>query len=109
MATAAFADAHGANCGPEGQSIRILANDFPAIQAVAGAAEENCAGAAGEFVRNHTTESRDIMNAALTPDPAEYTSVIVANATLTQLMNDGLVRPLNDLVEPMATTFRRTC
>ena len=38
------------------------------------------------------------MNAALTPNPAEYTSVIVANATLTQLMNDGLVRPLNDLV-----------
>ena len=99
MATAAFAGGHGANCGPEGQSIRILANDFPAIQAVAGAAEENCAGAAGEFVRNHTTESRDIMNAALTPNPAEYTSVIVANATLTQLMNDGLVRPLNDLVE----------
>ena len=39
------------------------------------------------------------MNAALTPNPAEYTSVIVANSTLTQLMNDGLVRPLNDLVE----------
>ena len=39
------------------------------------------------------------MNAALTPDPAEYTSVIVANSTLTQLMNDDLVRPLDDLVE----------
>jgi multiple sugar transport system substrate-binding protein len=39
------------------------------------------------------------MNAALTPNPAEYTSVIVANSTLTQLMNDGLVRPLNDLVD----------
>ena len=38
------------------------------------------------------------MNAALTPNPSEYTSVIVANSTLTQLMNDGLVRPLNDLV-----------
>jgi hypothetical protein len=34
MGTAAFAQ----NCGPEGQSIRILANDFPAIQAVAGTA-----------------------------------------------------------------------
>jgi hypothetical protein len=43
MGTAAFAQ----NCGPEGQSIRILANDFPAIQAVAGTAEENCSGAAG--------------------------------------------------------------
>ena len=40
-----------------------------------------------------------MMNQALTPNPAEYTSVIVANSTLTQLMNDDLVRPLNDLVE----------
>ena len=99
MSTAAFADGHGPNCGPEGQSIRILASDFPAIHAVAGTADDNCSGQAAEFTRNHTTEARDIMNAALTPDPAEYTSVIVANSTLTQLMNDGLVRPLNDLVE----------
>ncbi|MEM9474356.1 MAG: extracellular solute-binding protein [Pseudomonadota bacterium] len=97
MGSAAFAAGH-ANCGPEGKSIRILASDFPAIHAVAGTAEESCGAAAGEFVRNHTTEARDIMNAALTPNPSEYTSVIVANATLTQLMNDGLVRPLNDLV-----------
>ncbi len=99
MATTALAGGHGAACGPEGQSIRILASDFPAIHAVAGTADENCSGAAAEFVRNHTTEARDIMNQALTPDPAEYTSVIVANSTLTQLMNDGLVRPLNDLVD----------
>lgn len=91
--------AYAADCGPSGQSIRILASDFPAIHAVAGTAEKNCAGSAAEFSRNHTTEARQIMNAALTPNPAEYTSVIVANATLTQLMNDGLVRPLNDLVD----------
>ncbi|WP_209940149.1 extracellular solute-binding protein [Ruegeria sp. HKCCE4148] len=91
--------AYAANCGPEGQSIRILASDFPAIHAVAGTAEENCAGGASEFSTNHTTEARQIMNAALTPNPSEYTSVILANSTLTQLMNDGLVRPLNDLVE----------
>ncbi|MFC3614241.1 ABC transporter substrate-binding protein [Lutimaribacter marinistellae] len=95
LGTAAYA----ADCGPSGQSIRILASDFPAIHAVADAAEANCGEAAAEFSRNHTTEARQIMNAALTPNPAEYTSVIVANSTLTQLMNDGLVRPLNDLVE----------
>ncbi|WP_417522515.1 ABC transporter substrate-binding protein [Marinovum sp.] len=98
MSTTAYAAGHGVNCGPEGQSIRILASDFPAIHAIVDAAEANCAGQAAEFTRNHTTEARQIMNAALTPDPAEYTSVIVANATLTQLMNDGLVRPLDDLV-----------
>ncbi|AZV76998.1 extracellular solute-binding protein [Parasedimentitalea marina] len=91
--------AYAAGCGPEGQSIRILASDFPAIHAVVGAAQANCGAAAAEFKPNHTTEARQIMNAALTPNPAEYTSVIVANSTLTQLMNDGLVRPLNDLVE----------
>ena len=89
---------YAVECGPGGESIRILASDFPAIHAVVDSAEEKCADAAGEFTRNHTTEARQIMNAALTPNPAEYTSVIVANSTLTQLMNDGLVRPLNDLV-----------
>ncbi|WP_417211606.1 ABC transporter substrate-binding protein [Antarctobacter sp.] len=97
MSTAAFAE--DVNCGPAGQSIRILASDFPAIHAVVDDAEKNCGAQAAEFTRNHTTEARQIMNAALKPDPAEYTSVIVANSTLTQLMNDGLVRPLNDLVE----------
>ena len=90
ISSAAFAK----DCGPSDQSIRILASDFPAIHAVAGTAEENCAANASEFTRNHTTEARQIMNAALTPNPAEYTSVIVANSTLTQLMNDGLVLSL---------------
>ena len=88
-----------ADCGPEGQSIRVLASDFPAITAVVDGAEQNCGTAAAEFARNQTTEARQIMNAALTPNPAEYSSVIVANSTLVQLMNDGLVRPLDDLVE----------
>ena len=40
------------------------------------------------------------MNAALTPNPAEYTSRLLWQILLlTQLMNDGLVRPLNGLVE----------
>ncbi|ATJ82098.1 ABC transporter substrate-binding protein [Halomonas beimenensis] len=95
MCSSAFA----ADCGPEGQSIRILASDFPAIRAVVDQARANCGGAAAEFTANHTTEARQVMNAALTPNPAEYTSVILANATLTQVMNDGLVRPLNDLVD----------
>ncbi len=93
------ATAHAADCGPSGQSVRILGSDFPAIQAVSGTAEANCAANAGEFSVTLRDNTRDIMNQALTPDPAEYTSVIVANSTLTQLMNDDLVRPLNDLVE----------
>ncbi|MDD9910227.1 MAG: extracellular solute-binding protein [Ahrensia sp.] len=90
---------YAAGCGPEAQSIRVLGSDFPAIQAISGTAKENCGAAAQEFTVTLKDNTRDIMNAALTPNPAEYTSVIVANSTLTQLMNDGLVRPLNDLVE----------
>lgn len=95
MGSTAFAS----DCGPSGASVRILGSDFPAIQAVSGAAEANCAANAGEFTVNLRDDTRDMMNQALTPNPAEYTSVIVANSTLTQLMNDDLVRPLNDLVE----------
>ncbi len=95
MGSAAFAQ----ECGPEGQSVRILGSDFPAIQAVSGTAEANCASNTGDFTVSLKDNTRDIMNQALTPNPAEYTSVIVANSTLTQLMNDDLVRPLNDLVE----------
>lgn len=96
MSTAAFADGH---CGPAGQSIRVLGSDFPAIQAVSGTAKAHCEANAAEFTVSLKDNTRDIMNQALTPNPAEYTSVIVANSTLTQLMNDDLVRPLNDLVE----------
>ncbi len=102
MGTAAFAQ----DCGPAGQSVRVLGSDFPAIQAVSGAAQANCAAGAGEFTVSLKDNTRDIMNQALTPNPAEYTSVIVANSTLTQLMNDDLVRPLNDLVEKYGANLK---
>lgn len=87
-----------AACGPEGQSIRVLGSDFPAIQAVSGTAEANCGAGASAFEVTLRDDTRDMMNQALTPNPSQFSSVIVANATLTQLMNDGLVRPLDDLV-----------
>ncbi|MBO6773932.1 MAG: extracellular solute-binding protein [Marinibacterium sp.] len=104
MGSAAFA----ADCGPSGKSVRILGSDFPAIQAVSGAAEANCAGSAGEFTINLRDNTRDMMNQALTPNPAEYTSVIVANSTLTQLMNDDLVRPLDDYVAKYGQNLKPT-
>jgi len=98
MGSSALAGGH-ANCGPSGQSIRILGSDFPAIQAVTATAQANCGESASEFTITLRDDTRDMMNQAQTPNPAQYTSVVVANSTLTQLMNDGLVRPLNDLVE----------
>ncbi|MDJ1018093.1 MAG: extracellular solute-binding protein [Paracoccaceae bacterium] len=98
MGSAAFAGGH-ANCGPDGQSIRVLGSDFPAIQAVTAEAQEACGGSSSEFTITLRDDTRDMMNQAQTPNPAQYTSVVVANSSLTQLMNDGLVRPLDDLIE----------
>ncbi|MCP4820217.1 MAG: extracellular solute-binding protein [Shimia sp.] len=75
--------------------VNIIGNEFPAIQTVgAGAAE--CSGA--EVSKNLTADHKDIHVAGMQGNPAEYTSAIVANSTLTILMNDDLVRPLDDLV-----------
>ena len=54
MGSAAFA----VDCGPSGKSVRILGSDFPAIQAVAGTAESNCSGSAGEFTVNLRDNTR---------------------------------------------------
>ncbi len=95
---ASLGTAHADGCGIEKGTVSILANDFPALHAVVGGAEA-CAGGGVEFSKNHNKDHKDIMVAALTSDPSEYTTVIVANSTLVTLMNDGLVRPIDDLVE----------
>jgi len=105
IATSAYAMG---DCGPSGQSVRVLGSDFPAIQAVTGTAEANCAANAGEYTTSLRDNTRDIMNQALTPNPAEYTSVVVANSTLAQLMADGLVRPLDDLVAKYGANLKPT-
>ena len=86
-----------AGCGIEGGSVRILSNDFPALHAVAAGAEA-CAGDGVEVSKNQTADHRDIQVAALTANPAQYTVAVVANSSIVPLMNDGLIRPLDDLV-----------
>ena len=86
-----------AECGIEKGTVNILANDFPALHAVVKGAEA-CGGEGVTISKNHSKDHKDIMVAALTSNPSEYTSVVVANSTLVTLMNDGLVRPIDDLV-----------
>jgi len=86
-----------AGCGISGGSIRILSNDFPALHAVIDAAQK-CAGGGVTFRRNQTKEHRNIQVAALTANPAEFTSAFVANSSIVPLLNDGLIRPLDALV-----------
>lgn len=86
-----------AGCGIEGGSVRILSNDFPALHAVAAGAEA-CAGDGVEVSKNQTADHKDIQVAALTSNPAQYTVAVVANSSIVPLLNDGLIRPLDDLV-----------
>jgi ABC-type glycerol-3-phosphate transport system substrate-binding protein len=91
--SAAFAD-----CGIKGNAnVSILGNDFPALHAVFSAAEQ-CAGNGVTVTKNHNKDYKDLMVPALSSSPAEYSTLHVSNATLVTLMNDGLVRPLDDLI-----------
>ena len=83
--------------GVEGD-VNVLGNEFPALQAVVAVAE-SCAGDGLAVEKNLTKDHKDLQVAALTANPSEYTVAIVANGSLPPLLNDGLVRPLNDLIE----------
>ena len=92
-----IAQAAWAGCGIEKGSVRILSNDFAALNAVNAAAEE-CAGDGVTVTKNQTTEHEELQVAALTANPAEYSVVVVANSSIVSLLNKDLIRPLDDLV-----------
>ncbi len=86
-----------AACGIDKGSVRILSNDFEALHIVAKGAEE-CAGDAVKVSKNQTSEHKNLQVPALTANPAEYTVAVVANNSIVPLLNDGLIRPLDDYV-----------
>lgn len=86
-----------AECGVEAGSVRILSNDFEALRTINGAAQE-CATDAVTVTANATAEHKEIQVPALTINPAEYTVAVVANNSIVPLLNDDLIRPLDDLV-----------
>jgi ABC-type glycerol-3-phosphate transport system substrate-binding protein len=86
-----------AGCGVSSGSVRIIANDFPASQAVSAEAMK-CDGGGASVAVNLNKDYKDLIVAAMTANPAEYTTSHVTNSTLVTLMNDDLVRPLNDYV-----------
>ena len=96
-----------AGCGISGGNVSILANDFAALHAVVSAAE-SCAGDGVTVSKNHTKEHRDIQVAALTANPAAYSVAVVANSSLVPLLNDGLVRSLDDLVAKHGSSLKKS-
>ena len=89
MATTAFAA-----CQIDGR-VSIVGNEFPAIQTV-GANAQECSG--GEVSTNLTADHQKINVAGMSGNPAEYTSAIIANSSIVALMNEDVIRPLDDLV-----------
>lgn len=75
--------------------VSIVGNEFPAIQTV-GAGAQECAG--NEVKTNLTADHQKINVAGMSGTPAEYTSAIVANSSIVALMNEDVIRPLDDLV-----------
>ena len=94
---ASMGTAH-ADCGIASGTVNILSNDFPALQTVASRAEE-CASDTVTVTKNQTTEHKEIQVPALTTNPASYSVAVVSNSSLVALLNDDLVRPMDELVE----------
>ncbi len=96
FATTSYADGH-ANCGIEAGRVSIVGNEFPAIQTI-GSGAKACASDTVEVKANLTADHQKINVAGMTGNPAEYTTAIVANSSIVALMNEDVIRPLDDLV-----------
>ncbi len=85
-----------AECGITDGRLSIVGNEFPAIQTVARNAQA-CEGL-GEAKANLTADHQKINLAGMQGNPAEYTTAIVANSSIVALINEDVLRPLDDLV-----------
>ena len=92
LGTSAIAD-----CPVNSGRLNIVGNEFPAIQTVAKNAIACTEGIDAES--NLTADHQKINVAGMQGDPAEYTTAIIANSSIVALINEDVIRPLNDLVE----------
>ena len=93
-ATTGFAGGHS-TCEIDGGRLSIIGNEFPAIQTV-GQFATGCSGI--EAASNLTADHQTLNLAGMTGDPAEYTTAVVANSSIVALINEDVIRPLDDLV-----------
>lgn len=91
MGTTAFSAGHA--CSVDAR-VSIVGNEFPAIQTV-GAGAQECGD---DIATNLTADHQKINVAGMSGNPAEYTSAIVANSSIVGLLNEDVIRPLDDLV-----------
>ncbi|MFK7755286.1 MAG: ABC transporter substrate-binding protein [Sedimentitalea sp.] len=86
-----------ADCGLTTGRVNIIGNEFPAIQTI-GKGAQGCANPGVEVKSNLTKDHQKINVAGMSGNPAEYTTAIVANSSIVALMNEDVIRPLDDLV-----------
>lgn len=86
-----------ADCGVTTGRVSIIGNEFPAIQTVVREAAK-CATGDMEFKSNLTADHQKINVPGMQGNPAEYTSAIISTSSIVALMNEGVIRPLDDLV-----------
>ncbi len=86
-----------AGCGIDAGRVSIVGNEFPAIQTVAAGAAE-CAGDGVTVKANLTADHQKINLPGMQGNPAEYTTAIIANSSIVALINEDVVRPLDDLI-----------
>ena len=98
VALTTLASSAWAGCGISEGRVSIVGNEFPAIQTV-GAGAMECAGDGVTVETNLTADHQKINVPDMTGNPAEFTAAIVANSSIVALMNNDVIRPLNDLVE----------
>jgi ABC-type glycerol-3-phosphate transport system substrate-binding protein len=96
VSASAFAGSHSP-CGVTNGSINILANEFTTYRIFMDEVK-SCAGPDADFNVTHSVDHNKLQVAALSANPAEFSAKLVTNGSITPLMNDGLIRPLDDLV-----------
>ena len=96
VSASVFAGSHSP-CGVTNGSINILANEFTTYRIFMDEVK-SCAGPDADFNVTHSVDHNKLQVAALSANPAEFSAKLVTNGSITPLMNDGLIRPLDDLV-----------
>lgn len=86
-----------ADCGIKSGRVSIVGNEFPAIKTVAANAA-TCASSTVEVKSNLTADHQKINLAGMSGNPAEYTSAVIATSSIVALLNEGVIRPLDELV-----------
>ncbi len=94
LATAGLAMA---DCGIGTGRVNIVGNEFPAIKTVAANAAK-CGTTTVTVTSNLTANHQKINVAGMQGKPAEYTSAIIATSSIVALLNEDVIRPLDDLI-----------